>query len=402
MDGLSILIILLVILALAGVVFYFVYDYLDYKNKTSTDINTANSAITAEGKERLGNLAYVVNQVNTVNDDIYGTLTSNIVFTNSNVSVQSQKTDKLVNSFSSIMSFGTLGSGGSNISLFDLPGSPGNININLLKKVTATMGLTANNLTPGAPAEFCSTTGCVRFPDSSGNTFLGPLTNGGQVVLDGAVRVNSNVTFGGVGSPSFGAANQNSFAFNSKYVGIGNTNPAYTLDVLGKSGDNLLKATSTDTPAGTSPALLVNANGDLIVSQSIQIKPTSAGATAISIYGSEDKIPQTLSPTNNIVIAPSVNGRDLNISVPERLTISGNRLVFEGDVSIVGKLNVQGDTNIHGNLGKDGYLYTPTTTPIPSTAPPYTPPTYTPPYSLPTYTPPTYTPPTLASAPPPL
>lgn len=368
MDGLSILIILLVILALAGVVFYFVYDYLDYKNKTSTDINTANSAITAEGKERLGNLAYVVNQVNTVNDDIYGTLTSNIVFTNSNVSVQSQKTDKLVNSFSSIMSFGTLGSGGSNISLFDLPGSPGNININLLKKVTATMGLTANNLTPGAPAEFCSATGCVKFPDSSGNTFLGPLTNGGQVVLDGAVRVNSNVTFGGVGSPSFGAANQNSFAFNSKYVGIGNTNPAYTLDVLGKSGDNLLKATSTDTPAGTSPALLVNANGDLIVSQSIQIKPTTAGATAISIYGSADKVPPNIMDRmNTVVIAPDALTGSLNIDVPGGINIYSNRTKFYGNVDVEGSLSVRDDARIRGNLDNGEFLYTPSTTPIATT-----------------------------------
>lgn len=341
MDGLSILIILLVILALAGVVFYFVYDYLDYKNKTSTDITTANTAITAEGKERLGNLAYVVNQVNTVNDDIYGTLTSNIVYTNSNVSLQSKKTDNLVNSFSSILSFSTLGSSTSNITLFDLPGSPGNINMNLLKHVTATMGLTANNLTPAAPAEFCSSTGCVRFPDSSGNTFLGPLTNGGQVVLDGSVRVNSNVTFGGVGSPSFGAANQNSFAFNSKYVGIGNTNPAYTLDVLGKTGDNLMKLNSTDTPAGTSPALLVNANGDLIVSQSIQIKPTTSGATAISVYGNSS-VPTGAS---GIIINPSTSGKGLEIKADDGVVIKGP-LRVDGTFTANGQATFNSNVNI--------------------------------------------------------
>lgn len=340
MDGLSILIILLVILALAGVVFYFVYDYLDYKNKTSTDINTANTAITAEGKERLGNLAYVVNQVNTVNDDIYGTLTSNIVFTNSNVSVQSKKTDDLINSFSKVMTFNTIGSTPS-ISLFDLPGTPGNINMNLLKHVTATMGLTASNLTPGAPAEFCSATGCVKFPDSSGNTFLGPLTTGGQVVLDGAVRVNNGVTFGGTGAPALTTANQNSFTLNSKYVGIGNTNPAYTLDVLGKTGDNLLKATSTDTPAGTSPALLVNANGDLIVSQSIQIKPTTAGATAISVFGSST-VP---TGTTGIVINPTASGKGLEIKAEDGVTIKGH-LKVDGNLTTNGLVNFNSNVNI--------------------------------------------------------
>ena len=398
MDGLSILIILLVILALAGVVFYFVYDYLDYKNKTTSDINTANSAITAEGKERLGNLAYVVNQVNTVNDDIYGTLTSNIVFTNSNVDIQTKKTDNLVNSFSKVMTFNTIGSTPS-ISLFDLPGTPGNINMNLLKHVTATMGLTASNLTPGAPAEFCSATGCVKFPDSSGNTFLGPLTTGGQVVLDGAVRVNNGVTFGGTGAPALTTANQNSFTLNSKYVGIGNTNPAYTLDVLGKSGDNLLKATSTDTPAGTSPALLVNANGDLIVSQSIQIKPTTAGATAISIYGSADKVPPNITDRmNTVVIAPDALTGSLNISVPGGLNIYSNRSKFYGNVDVEGSLSVRDDARIRGNLDNGEFLYTPSTTPIATTptlasAPP------PPPLTLASAPPPP--PLTLASAPPP-
>lgn len=340
MDGLSILIIILVILALSAVVFYFVYDYIDYKNKISDEINTANTAITAEGKERLGNLAYVVNQVNTVNDDIYGTLTSNIVYTNSNVGIQSKRTDSLINSFSSLMSFSTLGSSSSNISLFDLPGSPASVNVNLLKHVTATMGLTANNLTPANSAQFCSSSGCISFPDASGNTFLGPLTTGGQVVLDGSIRVNSNMTFGsGTGAPSLSTANQNAFAFNSKYVGIGTTNPQYTLDLLGKSGDNLLKLNSTDTPAGTSPALLVNANGDLIVSQSIQLKPTTAGATAISVFGSST-VP---SGAAGIVINPSVSGKSLEIKADDGVVIKGN-------LRVDGSFTANGQATFNSNV----------------------------------------------------
>lgn len=340
MDGLSILIIFLVILALAGVVFYFIYDYLDYKNKTSTDINTANSAITSEGKERLGNLAYVVNQVNTVNDDIYGTLSSNIVFTNSNVNIQSKKTDSLVNSFSSIMSFNNLVSP-NNINIFDLPGSPANININLLKRVTATMGLTASNLTPANSAEFCSSSACIKFPDANGNTFLTPLTKDGKVVLDGSIRVNNDMTFGGAtGSPSISAVNQNAFGFNSKYVGIGNTNPQYTLDVLGKTGDNLMRLNSTDTITGNSPALLVNASGDLIVSQSIQLKPTASGATAISVFGSST-VP---TGTSGIVINPTVSGKGLEIKADD-VTIKGN-LKIDGNLTTTGLVTFNSNVNI--------------------------------------------------------
>ena len=74
MEGLAIIVMLLALLALIGVLVYIVRDYYVHKETNAADFGKTTSDIAAERTDRLGNLKYVVDQVNTVNDDIYACL----------------------------------------------------------------------------------------------------------------------------------------------------------------------------------------------------------------------------------------------------------------------------------------------------------------------------------------
>jgi hypothetical protein len=324
-----------------------------YKTQTATIITNTNNSVTQESQDRLGNLSYVVNQVNTVNDDIYNTITSNIVYTNSNVSVQQQNQQNLISGLNNAFTFttgGTSGTTGTQISLLNLPGSA-TPNMNLLKHINATMGITANNLSQTNPSIFCSGTdgnNCIRFPDSNGNTYLTSLTPTGQVVLDGSVRVNSNMTFGsGASAPSFGMSgdSKNSLIMNANRVGLGITNPSYTFDIQGNSSDGILRLAVPPTSANAGAALLVDVGGNLIVNQSIQLKPATNGSSSTL----------TLSPAaptgsaSGITIYPSVDGKTLSVSTP-----TGGGLNVTGDLKVTGNLTTNGTITSGGNLAVKG------------------------------------------------
>jgi len=340
MNPIATILIVIALLALAGVVAYYIIDYLNYKKQNASDMTTVNNALNQEGQDRLGNLAYVVNQVNTVNDDIYNTITSNIQYTNSNVSVQAQNTNSLISNLNSIFNL-TSADGKNTYSLLNLPGSA-TPNLNLINKVTATMGITANNLTPANSAQFCNASGsCIQFPDSSGNTYLTNLTNGGQVVLDGPVRVNSNMAIGtGASAPNMGVDTNNSLILNAKRVGLGSTAPVATLDVLqGLNGDDMLHLTKS---GATSPAILVDSEGNIKVNQSIQLIPpttsSSSSSTAITLMPTKPTSP----PTSGITINPSTDGNSLEINTPAG-----------GGLTINGNLSVSGNIKTHGTITSD-------------------------------------------------
>uniref|UniRef100_A0A6C0KTN6 Uncharacterized protein n=1 Tax=viral metagenome TaxID=1070528 RepID=A0A6C0KTN6_9ZZZZ len=342
MDGIAIIFILLLILALCGVVVYFMYDYINYKAQTSTNITNVNNSLTQESQDRIGNLAYVVGEVNNVNDDIYTTMSSNINYTNSNVTVTQNTQNSLINSLNSAFSFtssGTSGTtAGTTISLLNLPGytTP---NMTLLNHVNTSMGLTANQLTPANSTQFCGPPGsglnggtnCIKFPDSNGNTYLTPLSTSGKVVLDGSVVVNSNMTIGSaigtLAAPTVGISSdgQNSLLFNANRVGLGITNPAYNFDVQGNStSTGLLRLTPASSAAAAgSPAILVDATGNLIINQSIQLKSSATGnPTAITI--SPNAPAAGSAAATGITINPSTDGKSLTITAPGAVNVAGD------------------------------------------------------------------------------
>jgi hypothetical protein len=175
--------------------------------------------VEAEKSDRLSNIKYVVDEVNSVNKDIYTTLSTSNQTINTSLSSLSTQHNTLksdlntykadFNTYKADLNTGfgkwiNLSSNTATIKLTELPGAqPGGVDIKLLGNVIATMGMTAVNLTPAKPFKLCNgegnTTGnCMKFPDADGNTYLTSLTNGGKIVLDAPTKVNNSLDVSGM------------------------------------------------------------------------------------------------------------------------------------------------------------------------------------------------------------
>jgi len=203
----------LVVLALIGIVIYFVHTYLQDKAASDALINSTISQLGTEKSDRLSNVKYVVDQVNTVNEQIsMAFATSNAAFLksvndentviaanralqttqnaqfSSNIDSQSALSSNMVvfdqllisglydthTGFGHYITFNDKNQNG--YSLFDLPSSPNSPSaINLMQNVNAMMGLTASNLSPANSVQFCygpGQTNCSQFPNKDGDTVL--------------------------------------------------------------------------------------------------------------------------------------------------------------------------------------------------------------------------------------
>jgi len=204
MDGTEILVILLV-LAIVGVVAYFVYVYIKDKEKTDKSINDTIGMVNSEQADRVSNIKYVVDEVNNVNSAIYTSwstsntaIKTSIAAQNSNMTLMNSNITNINNEWTG---FGKIlnvtNSCNAVMQLQNLPGvAPGGVNINLLGKVVANMGLTGSNLTIANSATFCGADPslCLKFPDNSGNTYLTKLTAGGSIILDAPTYMQGATT----------------------------------------------------------------------------------------------------------------------------------------------------------------------------------------------------------------
>jgi hypothetical protein len=230
MEDFATVIILLCLVALAGVVIYFIIDYMKRNkevdadiDKAEADVSAAKSAVNTEKLDRMSNLKYVVDQVNTVNTDIYTDVTSN---TSSINTIQSTQNSLLtgLGSFLSFSSNGSLASSGSSMSILNLPGAA-NVDVNLMQRVNATMGLRATDLSPTKPVQFCAASDpsrCIKIPAANGDLYLTPMSSAqtSAIVMD-APNVNAT-----------GAMTANTFKFGSN-AGAITTMPDGTLNLSG-------------------------------------------------------------------------------------------------------------------------------------------------------------------------
>lgn len=156
---------ILILLATIGVVVYLMIEFNKHRLEISTTIQSTQTALDEEKNTRLSNLKYVVDQVNTVNDEIFSEYTSNLTPLKS-----------LMDTYQRNISFSSN-------------------QVNLMTDVTTVMGLTAKDLsTTGNIVQFCSkddATRCIRFPNSNGDTELIALDPTKRVVVNSPLAVSS-------------------------------------------------------------------------------------------------------------------------------------------------------------------------------------------------------------------
>lgn len=365
MEGLAIIVMLLALLALIGVLVYIVRDYYVHKETNAADFGKTTSDIAAERTDRLGNLKYVVDQVNTVNDDIYATLAKSASDSASNVTTLTGAQGRLVSGLDSFVRFTsnesvfTSGAGGAQMlggaqagafgmgspspsfSIMNLPGTSG-ASPQLIQHTSFLSGLTARDLRAGASggaggvnAQFCApptTAGgeprCIQFPNANGDTYLTPLADGKSIMLDGPVQARGRLTFSADGSqggggvaagPSLSSSGADVGALNiaaaATSIGADAFVPGAVLEVRGSASSATQPLLRISTATNASEAILVAANGDVSVSSLSLRAPGSATSSATL----------TADPAGGLKITGDV-------SVLGKLTVSGD---------IVGKLATQ-------------------------------------------------------------
>jgi hypothetical protein len=284
-------------------------DYTTHKDDNVKDLDTADKKLTVEREDRLGNINYVVGEVNRVNTDIYTAFTSNI-------DTQTAAHNTLNSSFSNVVSGlnGLLRLNTSSVAatpaylpLLNLPGV-GVVDMELLKHVTATSGMTVKGLMSTSNVEFCHKDKCIKFPDTNGNTYLTSFATGKSIVLDAPTAMYSDLTLKASAMDPSAVTLKTSTGsvlnIAANKVGI-SMDPAFAPS----AAFHVAAAAETDpfkVSAGTSDAILVKANGD------IQI----GGANGPTLKKDADNgltITGNVNITGNIVATGSgnINGKPL-------------------------------------------------------------------------------------------
>lgn len=329
MDLVSIFLLIIVVVAFSIVGYYFINDYLNYKTDAAKDLDT-------ERKDRLGNVRYVVDSVNTVNTDIFHTFNSNVIRQNEKVAASTSMTSNLSVGLDSLFKLNT--SGASFIPFSSLPGSVPVTDLQLIKHVTAISGMTMKDLSSNNQFTMCSSgpnPRCIQFPDANGNTLLTNIHSDKNIVLDGPTSMYNPLTmkYGADGpSSKFEIDNNGKLSVtatnmllkdpSSQNENITDDFPS-SFEIQGNlgSGNNLFKA---GVAGDASRSMVVTATGDIILGG----KHVIASMPSNYVQGG----------TDGIVIVPNA----INNGNPE------------GTLYIAGNVRVSG--SVTGNLGMNNLV----------------------------------------------
>jgi hypothetical protein len=352
-GGFILIVLILLILGAGG---YFAYDYIKYKqdledqlNTTKKNIQANQNALVDEQKKRLSNLKYVVDQINTTNEDIYNTFTSNVTDTRTATTSLDTRQAQIIASLGSLMRFSTgTGAASSNVDILNLPGTP-TANMELLRRVSTINGMNFNELKQDTTVKFCgqalngAAARCIQLPRTDGKTVFTNLVDQQAMLMDGNVEFASNVSLmninGGV-IESTSTTKPLSLRSN-KFIQIGNqlnlgdsagalaaATPASYMSIQTETATTK-DALQVSTPT-TQKALRVDANGRLLFNDTRHsIGQGTDGALTINTNG---LVVQTNPAENNQAISLTGN----------TVSVSGTNITLTGDVNVVGNLKVGG------------------------------------------------------------
>lgn len=308
MDAAALFFMLVVLLALIGVLIYVIQDYYKYKDATDTALHSNKNLVITERDDRLSNIKYVADQLNTIHDDIYSQFSSNVSAQSTSLGGVKTRQDSLISGLDQYIRYssnqplsaaaGAAGAG-AGFKITDFPGTAPT-DVSLMAHTTFLGGLKATDLTgvnavstTGQYAQFCgtaSTSGgaakCIQFPNSTGNTYLTTLVDGTQIQLDAPTAVsgvmyikNSATATSGPSLHSLAeeiSSGNRTLNINAKNVGVSenpNLIPTAKLEVLGAGAEPLLRVRPTNASYGD--AIRVDASGDVIIPK-IRVRTTGS------------------------------------------------------------------------------------------------------------------------------
>ena len=345
-DLILILIVIVVMLAIIGFVIYFATDYFKFKKTVDTEITAADKAIVTETSNRLSNLKYVVDQVNTVNADISNTFTSNMNKMNNRVGLVENKNTAILGSMNKSFGFtSNLNGTGVSIDFLNLPSSPVP-NMNLLSHVTMMSGMNINGLNnaadPNHSMNLCfDANNCIQLPNATGNTFFTAQANklvemGADVQFDKTAKYMNG--FGNVGGQIYGLNNGvdklsdvPSLRLNSRRIGLG-TGPTEIVPSAGvhitqsAPGDDILRVSRIAGATGNTNPLVINKDGN--------------------VTGRTTMFAESYAKTFHVLNANNVSVAQINETSGGGITIKpapGKAVTIDGDLNYTGKLKHNGN-----------------------------------------------------------
>lgn len=209
MENIAVIIVMtIVLLVLAGVIIFLIQDYLKYKETTDESLVTNKKGIEDEKTTRLSNLKYVVDSVNTINNDIYRQFTTSSNEMQTKFAGLSNNQQRGLSAFGSFMEFRSNINVDTppNLTLFDMPGATAP-DVRLIKHVTMINGLNIKEIGSNQFIDnvmFCNkgATRCIKFPDQDGNTVLTSMKLGSRIVLDSDSDIQGTVNLKSSGPTS--------------------------------------------------------------------------------------------------------------------------------------------------------------------------------------------------------
>jgi hypothetical protein len=315
---------LIVLLALSGVLIFLVWDYMKYKDVTNANLATANTNLQNEKTDRLSNMKYIVDQVNTVNTDIFNTFSSNQQLASTRMDGIQGKQDKMISGLGHFLRFtsnvsinpsSTASAISGAVSLTDLPGfvSP---DVQLIKHVTAVSGLTIKDISSSSNSVmFCSLADpnrCIKFPDGDGNTYLTTMTNNSKIVMDAESDIMNKLNFKS-------SSDKLQYASISAFDNLGQrdmqVNANNTIRLMPGSG----KVGISTSMANINAALHVvsNGTGDVFLAES----PSATNKVSVDNNGNL-RVNRIQMGTSGAVVIEATSGNAVTITAPGGITVN--------------------------------------------------------------------------------
>lgn len=173
---LEIILVVLALIAIVGASIYFYIEMKDHKATNNTDFEKVTKNIEEEEKTRLGNIKYVVDQVNDTNKAMDEEYMAEIA----KLKEFDTGFGKLIQASGSNITIGEPGGDISKIKLMKDVSVIGSMSIKDLEIAARTTSST----TPSFKA--CGGAKCIEFPNSTGDTYLVGITGDGSSVVSGS------------------------------------------------------------------------------------------------------------------------------------------------------------------------------------------------------------------------
>ena len=322
-GGIATFILLILLLGLAGVIVYLYISFRDNKVVVDQEIKnvdtkavTANKLVADESVNRLGNIKYVVNQVNDINDTIWNTYQTTATSNQAQLTQLQAANEKVIYGVDKFFKFSTdsiasqrLVDSSQLIATSDKP------RLDIIREVSMMGGMTAKDLAPpttntsgakvdGVMAKFCAKGGapCISFPDKDGETYLTALQEGKNIVMDAPVKIKKGLTFDGVADVSA----PKGINFNS-HVGIGTTaSSTVVLNVLQTSpNQTILKAGHLEVDSNGQIILrnITAGKGDVMMNVNSDGVLSISSPKGVQISGGLDVIGDLKQNGNNVTLS---------------------------------------------------------------------------------------------------